>query len=205
MRFREKSGKQISKHLRKEGRVPAILFRSGDHSGELLSLPLTDIEALLRKYGLAGVGARLLELNFEEGTRKETVIIKQVHQDGVSREVINLTFMPCTPLTKVKLKVSSNVQSCITKTSRMSGCLAFSQDNLAIHKRILTDLYNCPHSQVPVRTEGEDTCPGIKRGGFAHRVFRSLDVTCLAKDIPPVFMVDISKVCFQKSGSCFFV
>lgn len=102
------------KRLRKEGRIPAILFRSGDEQGELLSLPLTDIERLVRKYGLTGVGARMLTLNFEDGTRKESVIAKQLMQDAVTRAVENMTFMPCGPETvvKVTVRVSSVIRAC---------------------------------------------------------------------------------------------
>jgi hypothetical protein len=53
----------------------------------------------------AGVGARMLTLNFEEGNRKETVIAKQVMQDAVTRAVENVTFMPCGPETEVKVVV----------------------------------------------------------------------------------------------------
>ena len=105
MRHREGGGKIFARHLKKEGRIPAILFRPGDTQGELLSLPLTDIERLIRRYGHTGVGSRMLTLNFEEGNRKETVVAKQIMQDAVTRDVENMTFMPCKPDTEVKVKV----------------------------------------------------------------------------------------------------
>ena len=49
-------------------------------------------------------------------------------------------------------------------------------------------------TQVPVVTEGEDSCPGVKRGGFAWNIHKRLTVVCKAKDIPSDFTVDISKV-----------
>ena len=57
---REGSGKIASKHLRRRGMVPGILFGPGDHAGELLSFASADIERLVRKHGHAGVGSRVL-------------------------------------------------------------------------------------------------------------------------------------------------
>jgi hypothetical protein len=50
VRFRDGGAKE-GRHLKKEGRVPAILFRSGDERGELLSMQLTEIERLVRAHG----------------------------------------------------------------------------------------------------------------------------------------------------------
>ena len=159
VRAREGTGKTKVKHLRAEGRVPGILFRSGDTQGELLSMPSTDIERLVRRHGHTGVGSRILTLNFEGGDRKQSVVAKQIMQDAVTRAVENVTFMPCEPDTVVKVN-------------------------------------------VPVRTEGEDSCPGVKRGGFAWKLQKRLTVVCMAKDIPPDFTIDVSKM---EIGDRFFL
>jgi large subunit ribosomal protein L25 len=47
---------------------------------------------------------------------------------------------------------------------------------------------------VPVRTEGEDASPGVKRGGFPWKVSKHLEVRCLGKDIPPEITIDVSSL-----------
>jgi len=110
VRFRDGS-RNIVKHLRKDRRIPAILFGPGDNQGELLSLPLADIERQVRKYGIRGVGSKILTLRFEGGNRTETVIAKELTQDAGTRIVENVCFMPCGPETIVKIKVRGHLQN----------------------------------------------------------------------------------------------
>ncbi|MBF8262700.1 MAG: rplY [Parachlamydiales bacterium] len=44
---------------------------------------------------------------------------------------------------------------------------------------------------VPIQVVGIAECPGIKLGGTLRQVIRTLKVTCLPKDIPSEFQVDI--------------
>lgn len=44
---------------------------------------------------------------------------------------------------------------------------------------------------VPVQVVGVGDCVGIKLGGFLRQVIRSMKVTCLPKDIPQEFVIDI--------------
>ena len=148
---REGSGKIAVRHLRRGGMVPGIFFTSGATSGELISFASTDIERLVRRYGHAGVGSRVLELRFGGGARVEPVVAKQLMLSAETRAVENATFMPCGPDTDVRVR-------------------------------------------VPVRLEGEDSCPGIKRGGFAWKVAKTLEVRCKGRDIPPEIVVDVSKL-----------
>lgn len=52
---------------------------------------------------------------------------------------------------------------------------------------------------VPIQVVGAADCPGIKLGGFLRQVIRALKVTCLPKDIPSEFVVDISKMNIAES------
>jgi len=148
---REGSGKTVNRHLKRRGMVPGVFFRPGDQAGELISFESKEIERLVRKHGVVGVGSRILELNFAESGRKEPVVAKQVMIDPGTQMVENVNFMPCLPNTKVKVN-------------------------------------------VPVRAEGEDACPGVKRGGFAWKVSKHLLVRCLGKDIPPEIVIDVSSM-----------
>ena len=44
---------------------------------------------------------------------------------------------------------------------------------------------------VPIQVQGISECPGIKLGGTFRQVLRTLKVTCLPKDIPNEFQIDI--------------
>ena len=143
------TGKTVTKRLRRDGLVPGVLFGPGDPTGELLQMPKQDVERLVRIYGLSGIGARILTLNFPDGVRKQDVLAKQVIYDAININLENANFMPCGPETEVKVK-------------------------------------------VPVRVEGEDACPGIKKGGFAWKLHKTLTVTCKGKDIPSEIVSNIS-------------
>ena len=145
------SGKTVNRHLKRQGMVPGVFFKPGDEQGELLSFHSKDIERLVRKHGVVGVGARVLELNFPDGARREPVVAKQVMLDPSTQMVENVNFMPCVPNTKVKVN-------------------------------------------VPVRAEGEDASPGGKRGGFAWKVSKFLEVRCLGKDIPAEIVIDVASL-----------
>lgn len=44
---------------------------------------------------------------------------------------------------------------------------------------------------VPIQVVGTADCVGVKLGGFMRQVIRSLKVSCLPKDIPQGFTIDI--------------
>ena len=116
---REGAGKTVCRHLKRRGMVPGVFFRPGDESGELLSFASRDIERLVRKHGHAGVGARVLELNFAESGRTEPVLAKQLMLDPSTNLVENVNFMPCAPNTKVKVNVPVRTEGedCLLYTS----------------------------------------------------------------------------------------
>lgn len=44
---------------------------------------------------------------------------------------------------------------------------------------------------VPIQISGTADCVGIKLGGFLRQVIRTLKVSCLPKDIPQEFFIDV--------------
>lgn len=46
--------------------------------------------------------------------------------------------------------------------------------------------------RVPVRTQGEDVSPGVKRGGFVQILRRTVPVRCRSDSIPKKFVMDVS-------------
>src|SRR3990167_9743895 len=63
---------------------------------------------------------------------------------------------------------------------------------------ILSD--NAPVSvNVPIQILGSAECAGVKLGGFPRQVIRTLRVSCLPKDIPQEFTLDITSLDVNQS------
>ncbi len=52
---------------------------------------------------------------------------------------------------------------------------------------------------VPIQLVGAADCAGVKLGGFIRQVIRSLKVTCLPKDIPQEFSIDVRELGIAES------
>jgi len=52
---------------------------------------------------------------------------------------------------------------------------------------------------VPIECVGQDECVGIKMGGFSRQIIRSVRVSCLPKDIPEDFKVDVRELKMKQS------
>ncbi len=52
---------------------------------------------------------------------------------------------------------------------------------------------------VPIQLTGVADCVGVKLGGFIRQVIRSLKVTCLPKDIPREFSIDVRELGIAQS------
>jgi len=52
---------------------------------------------------------------------------------------------------------------------------------------------------VPIQIVGAADCAGVKLGGFVRQVIRSLEVNCLAKDIPTEFTLDVRDLNISES------
>lgn len=77
------TGSRVSRRLRAQGRVPAILY---GHKQEPTPLSLTreDVETLLKK------GHHLTKLNF--GGQSELALVRDIQWDHLGREVLHLDF-----------------------------------------------------------------------------------------------------------------
>lgn len=47
---------------------------------------------------------------------------------------------------------------------------------------------------VPVTLKGEDSCAGITQGGKLKKVKRSVKTSCIVKEMPNHFMIDVTKL-----------
>ena len=50
------------------------------------------------------------------------------------------------------------------------------------------------HMHVPLHFVGEDKAPGVKAGGLISHLLTSVDIQCMAKDLPEYIEVDVSTV-----------
>ncbi len=53
--------------------------------------------------------------------------------------------------------------------------------------------------KVPIECVGMDECEGIKHGGVLRQVIRKLKVSCLPKNIPEVFVIDVRNLLLNHS------
>jgi len=47
------------------------------------------------------------------------------------------------------------------------------------------------HMHVPLHFVGEDTAPGVKAGGLVSHLMTSIDIVCMAKDLPEYIEVNV--------------
>ena len=86
---RNSTGKGAGRNLRRDGRIPAVLYGSGIESIPL-SISLYDIEQLFKKINYAQA---LLSLNVEGGESLEkTVMIKEIQTDPLSQNFLHMDF-----------------------------------------------------------------------------------------------------------------
>ena len=95
--IRKETGKEISKVLRREGKIPGIFYIHGEES-----VPLT-LEAKQVSITIASKPA-LISLELDDGTKKETVI-RQVQRDPVTTTITHVDFMGITRGVKITVTV----------------------------------------------------------------------------------------------------
>ena len=99
---RTAKGNGPAKTLRREGRIPAVLYgRRTDPV--LLSVSTHDLEAVLKK---SAGGQALLNLMIQNGeTTKKTAIIKELQTHPVSRDFLHVDFYEIDMKRKIRIKV----------------------------------------------------------------------------------------------------
>lgn len=94
--IREQAGTKLSNKLRKDGRIPAIIY---GHKKASVSVSLDEHNLLA---GLL-LGTRVLEINIEG--KKETVMIKELQYDYLGKDVIHADLMRVNVTEKVRVSV----------------------------------------------------------------------------------------------------
>ncbi|HRK20541.1 MAG TPA: 50S ribosomal protein L25 [Fimbriimonadaceae bacterium] len=91
LQVEERDGATAPKHVRKAGLVPMALVEPGEAT-RLIQAPLGDVKQAIGHS--SGVG--MFELQVKGETKKRTVIVKQLDQDVVRRQLLNVTVMQIT-------------------------------------------------------------------------------------------------------------
>lgn len=87
----ERDGAQAAKNVRKSGLVPMALVEPGEAT-KLMQAPLADVKRAIGHS--SGVG--MFELQVKGESKKRTVIVKQIDQDYIKRQLLNVTVMQIT-------------------------------------------------------------------------------------------------------------
>lgn len=87
----ERDSARAPKHVRKDGLVPMALVEPGAET-KLIQAPLAEVKRAVSKAG--GVG--MFEMKVKGESKNRTVIVKQLDQDYVRRQLLNVTVMQIT-------------------------------------------------------------------------------------------------------------
>ncbi len=99
--IRKSTGKGCSRSLRRQGRVPAVLY-GPKIDPVILSVDVLDIDKILRQSG----GQAFLNLAIKNGeTGKKTAMIKDIQTHPVSRKYLHIDFYEVAMDKKIQVKV----------------------------------------------------------------------------------------------------
>ena len=102
------TGKGIAGRTRREGRVPAVLFRPGSVEKTLLTASERELNAAVRRHTLAGTQCEVFELEVTDGDGTPRIVralAKQVHMHAYNKSVENVCFLEVEPETEVRVRV----------------------------------------------------------------------------------------------------
>lgn len=142
-RKREIGRKSALKNLRKDGFIPAVIYKAGENGTNIL---FSNIE--FKKIYRQAVG----EVAFYEITidgKEITAVLKEKQIDPVTREFLHLDFVELLKGQEITLN-------------------------------------------VPLKFVGESI--GVENGGIVDIIVRSIEVTCLPKDVPDNIKVDLTNI-----------
>lgn len=137
-----------TKRLRREGKVPAILYGKKE-TGLPVYVNRDEVQAILRNLKPGLLATTVFEL--AEGNAKHRAVVKEIQYHVANYDIEHIDFA------------------------------------LVSDKEMVT-------VNVPVQIVGAADCVGVKLGGFIRQVVRTLQVSCLPKDIPQEFTIDVREL-----------
>jgi large subunit ribosomal protein L25 len=142
--LREDQGKGASRRLRREGKVPAIIYGGGRPPRALV----LDHNKVLRQLDHEAFYSSILTIKV--GDKTQAAIAKGVQRHPAKRQIMHLDLQRIVEDEKIRMN-------------------------------------------VPIHLVGEQQSPGVKLGGgTVMRLITEVEVSCLPRDLPEYFEVDIS-------------
>ena len=136
-------GKGASRRLRREGKVPAVLYGAAK---EATSLSL-DHDEIFHHLEHEAFYSHILSIKVDG--KAEKAVLKDVQRHPSKPKVQHVDFQRVSETDKI-------------------------------------------HMHVPLHFVGEEAAPGVKAGGLISHLMTSIDVACLAKNLPEYIEVDVS-------------
>ena len=136
-------GKGASRRLRREGKVPAVLYGAGK---DALSLTL-DHDEIFHHLEHEAFYSHILSVKVDG--KAEKAVLKDVQRHPSKPKIQHVDFQRVSETDKI-------------------------------------------HMHVPLHFIGEEVAPGVKAGGLISHLMTSIDINCLAKDLPEYIEVDVS-------------
>jgi len=142
--IREGQGKGASRRLRREGKVPAIIYGAGRPPRALAF----DHNKVLQQLDQESFYSSILTIKI--GEKSQAAILKDVQRHPAKRQILHMDMQRIVEDEKIRMN-------------------------------------------VPIHFVGEQQAPGVKQsGGTVSRLMTDVEVSCLPKDLPEYFEVDIS-------------
>ena len=144
--MREDQGKGASRRLRREGKVPAIIYGAGRPPRKLAFDHNRVLQQLENESFYSSV------LNIKVGEKSQAAIVKDIQRHPSKRVVMHMDFQRIVEDEKIKMN-------------------------------------------VPIHYLNEDIAVGVKQGGGSvSHLMTDVEVTCLPRDLPEYFEVDIAEL-----------
>ena len=148
--LREDQGKGASRRLRREGKVPAIIYGAGRPPRNLAFDHNKVIKELESEAFYSSI------LNIKVGDKSQAAVVKDIQRHPARRQILHMDFQRIVEDEKIRMN-------------------------------------------VPIHLVGEDTAPGVKlEGGSISRLMTEVEVSCLPKDLPEYFEVDVSSMALNE-------
>lgn len=120
--IREEKGKGACKHMRREGQIPAVVYKEGK---DAISVQVDSRELWHALHTDAGENAIItMDISGGEKEIKKTVIVKETQTDPITDKFLHLDFHEISLKEKLKVKVPVNVKGEAIGVKEEEGVLA---------------------------------------------------------------------------------
>jgi large subunit ribosomal protein L25 len=167
---RKEAGKKIAKRLRRQGRIPAIIY--GEHKESIpISLPLVDLKGILKTDKKENTVLKIQRDDIEVDA-----MLKEIQYDYLSDTIIHVDFIRIDLNKPVNVSVPISVQGEPIGVKVEDGIFDFMTREIKVRclptkipREYVVDISGL-HSGYSIKTEELDLGEGIKLMSDPHRV-----------------------------------